>query len=174
MIILVRALGGQGVSDRVAVLFRRLFRSDAGATIVEFAVASAALFAILFGIIQACLALYTYNYVSDAARVGTRYAAVRGSNCSLVTNCNATGAQIQTYLRGIQYPGINSSNLNASATWLSVSTTTPTTWTACATQCDAPGNAVQVTVTYAFSLNIPYWKNATINMSSSSQEVIYN
>ena len=110
--------------------------SDAGATVVEFAVASSALFMLLFGIIQACLALYTYNYVSDAARSATRYASVRGSNCSGMTDCNASGAQIQTYLRSIPYPGINSSDLNASATWLSASSTQPT-----------PGRRAQINVT---------------------------
>lgn len=147
---------------------------DAGATIVEFAVASSALFMLLFGIIQACLALYTYNYVSDAARVCTRYASVRGSSCSGMPDCNATGAQIQTYLRSIPYPGINSSDLNASAAWYSASATQPTTWTACGTQCNAPGNAVAVQVTYAFPLHIPFWANATVDLSSTSQTVIYN
>jgi Flp pilus assembly protein TadG len=157
-----------------AILFRRHMRGDAGATIVEFAVASSVLFLMLFGIIQCCLALYTYNYVSDAARVGTRYAAVRGSSCSGMPDCGATGTQIQTYLRGIPYPGISASKLTASAAWLRASTTPPTTWTACGSQCNAPGNAVQVTVTYAFPLNIPFWKNATVNMSSASQTVISN
>lgn len=148
--------------------------NDTGATIVEFAVASSALFMLLFGIIQACLALYTYNYVSDAARVGTRYASVRGSSCSGMPDCNATGDQIQTYLRSIPYPGINSSDLNASAAWYSASSTQPTTWTACAGQCNAPGNAVAVQVTYAFPLHIPFWANATVDLSSTSQTVIYN
>lgn len=149
-------------------------RGDTGATIIEFAMASMLLFMLLFGIIQACLALYSYNYISDAARVATRYASVRGANCTGLTNCGATGSQIQSFLRSIPYPGINSNNLTASATWLSVSTTTPTTWTACAGQCDAPGNAIEVQVTYSFPLNIPFWKNATISMSSTSQTVIYN
>ncbi len=157
-----------------ATLFRAFLRRDVGATLVEFAVATSLLFMMLFGIIQCCLALYTYNYVSDAARVATRYSAVRGSSCTGMPDCGITGAQIQTYLRSIPYPGINASNLSASAAWLSASSAPPTTWTACANQCNAPGNAVQVTVTYAFSLNIPYWKNATVNMSSTSQMVISN
>ena len=153
--------------------FRATF-SDSGSAIVEFAVASTVLFMMLFGIIQACLALYTYNYISDAARVATRYASVRGSSCSGMSDCGATASQIQTYLRGIPYPGIKSSNLTVAATWFSASSAPPTTWTACGSQCNAPGNEVQVTVTYAFSLNIPFWKKAAINMSSASQTVIYN
>ena len=148
-------------------------RADSGATVVEFTVSAGVLFLVLFGIIEMCLALYTYDFVSDAARAGTRYAIVRGSSCSNLPDCGATKSQIQTFLQGFKYPGINSSSLNASVTWFSASATQPTTWTSCGTtQCDLPGNAVQVQVTYAFPLHIPYWRNATVNISSSSQMVI--
>ncbi|MGA8089648.1 MAG: TadE family protein [Terracidiphilus sp.] len=50
--------------------------------IVEMAVVRSLLFVVLFGIIELSLAMYTYNYVSDAAREATRYAIVRGSSCT--------------------------------------------------------------------------------------------
>jgi Flp pilus assembly protein TadG len=150
------------------------FLDDAGATIVEFTVSAAVLLMALFGIIQCSLALYVYNYVSDAAREATRYAMVRGSSCTLLTGCNVTQAEIQTYLRGFQYPGVNVSNLNATATWLSQNASSPTGWTACGSPCEAPGNQVRVQVTYTFPLSIPFWKNSTVDIASTSEMVISN
>jgi len=147
---------------------------ESGSAIVEFGVSAAVLLLVVFGIVQCAMALYVYNYVGDAARAGTRYAIVRGGSCTGMPDCDAQQSDIQTYLRGIQYPGINSSNLNVTVTWYSASTSEPTTWTACAGQCNAPGNAVQVQVSYAFPLNIPFWKNGAITMQSSSQMVISN
>lgn len=155
-------------------LRRLFFRGDSGVMTVEFAITSTVLMMTVFGIIQACLALYAYNFVSDVARVATRYAVVRGSSCTGMSDCGITAAAIQTYVRGEIYPGINASSLTASTTWLSASSTQPTTWTACASQCNAPGNAVQVQVTYAVPIFLPYWKKGTINVTSTSQMVISN
>lgn len=143
-----------------------------GGTIVEMALASIALLTIMMGIIEMSLALYTYHYVSDAAREATRYAVVRGSSCSLLTNCNATATQIQAYVQGLGYP--NSMTMTATTTWWSPSASMPTTWSVCATQCDAPGDMVKVTVAAAFPLSIPFWTMSTLNMSSTSQMVISN
>jgi Flp pilus assembly protein TadG len=153
---------------------RRFLHCDEGANVVEMAVASSILFAMLFGIIQLSLALYTYNYVSDAAREGTRYAIVRGSSCSALTNCSATAAQIQTYVQNLGYPGVRAANTTASTTWFSPSASTPVTWTACGTPCNAPGNAVQVTVTYSFGLSIPFVPKETLSLHSTSMMVIAN
>lgn len=149
-------------------------RNDSGATLVEFAISFSVVLMMLFGIIQCCLMVYTLDYVSDAARQATRYAIVRGSNCTGMPDCGINSAGIQTYLQGVPYPGINMNSLTATTTWLSASSTQPTTWTACGTQCNSPGNAVQVHVTYGFPLDIPFWKNTTINLSSTSQMVISN
>ena len=150
----------------------RRFLEDTGATLVEFALSVSILMMMLFGIIQACFALYACNYVSDAAREATRYAIVRGSACTGMPDCGATQAQIQTYVSSLTYPGINANNVTVTATWLSLNSTPPTAWTACAGQCDAPGNAVQVQVTYPFPLSIPFWKKSTVNLNSTSQAVI--
>jgi Flp pilus assembly protein TadG len=150
----------------------RRFLDDTGATLVEFALSVLILMAILFGIIETCFGLYACNYVSDAAREATRYAIVRGSSCTGMPDCGATQAQIQTYVSSLTYPGINTSNVTVTVTWLSLNSTPPTAWTACAGQCNAPGNAVQVQVTYPFALNIPSWKKSTVNLNSTSQAVI--
>jgi len=141
---------------------------------------------VLFGMIEFCLALYTYNFVSDAARVASRYAAVRGSgsctisatfpNCDMgPTGSTHTSADLQTYVRSIGYPGMNANNLTLTATWLSPTTDASgnPTWGPCTSApCNSDGNAVQVVVDYQFPLNIPFWKNTNLTVSSTSQMVI--
>lgn len=154
----------------------RKISTEEGSSLVETAIASAVFFALLFGVIQIAFALYTYDFVSEAAREGARYAIVRGStscsNTPSLTNCNATPAQIQTYVRGLGFPGFTSSNLSVTATWCTASAP-PTTWSSCTSGTSkAPGNAVNVVVTYALPLSIPFWKNQTVNISSTSQMII--
>lgn len=154
-----------------------------GATLVEMALSASVLFVMLFGIIEVCMGLYSYNLVSEAARQATRYAAVRGTNsCTYATktfpNCNlnptSAGNPIQTYVQGLGFP--YSSQMNATATWwtavqdASGSTTWPTQCTAAS--CNAIGNAVKVQVTYSFPLPIPFWNNATLNIKSTSELMI--
>ncbi len=146
-----------------------------GSALVEFALSSAILFVVLFGIIGGCLALYTFNFVSDAAREATRWAVVRGGSCTLVDHCPAASADVQNYIRGLGYPGMTASNLTATTSWLSASATAPTTWTSCVgSGCNIPGNAVQVQVTYIVPFDVPWWKTTSISISSKSQMVISN
>ncbi|HEV2484947.1 MAG TPA: TadE/TadG family type IV pilus assembly protein [Terracidiphilus sp.] len=157
----------------------RPFRTeDEGATLVEIALASSILFAAVFGVIIMSFALYTYDFLADAAREGARYAIVRGLYCTGFSDCNADESQISSYVKSIAYPGINPNNMTVTASWYTVKqfTSSPTTVTLCANTnpagCNIPGNAVAVTVTYAFPLNIPFWTSTTLNMSSMSQLVI--
>ena len=153
----------------------RSVSGEEGAALLEFALSAAVLFMLLFGCISVCLALYTRNLVSDAAREGARWAIVRGASCTVLADCSATSAEIQTYVRSLGYPGVSPSNLNVTAQWFTASTTQPTTWTACSgSGCGTPGNAVQVQVQYAFPFSVPFLKSSTINMSSTSQMIIAN
>jgi Flp pilus assembly protein TadG len=157
----------------------KLARRNDGNTIVEMAIGVSLFLMVLIGIIEVGLALYTYNYVSDAAREGSRWAIVRGAACTGNTpgldHCNAGQSDIQTYLQSLPYPGINSSSLTVTASWLTASTP-PVSWSACTSSstvvCNVPGNEVQVTVTYPFSLNIPFWRNASVTVGSTSSMVI--
>jgi Flp pilus assembly protein TadG len=159
---------------RPLVSLRAGFRSD-GAAIIEFAVASAVLVPVLFGIIEMCLAFYSFNFVAEAAREATRYAAVRGSTSCLLTpglaDCNLnTSGSLQTYVRGLGLPGAN--NVTVTASWLTASATTPTTWTACATApCNVPGNEVKVFVSYTLPLAIPFARTR-FSFGSTSEMVI--
>jgi len=157
--------------SRAANIAREI-RGDAGSSLVESAVSFVFLIAAMFGIFEMSLALFAYHYVSDAAREASRYASVRGSQCTNLDHCGATSAQIQSYIQGMAFPSIDMSNVSVTATWLSASASQPTTWSACNNQCDAPGNQVQVVVTYPFPLSIPLVPKSTINVSSTSVMVI--
>ena len=178
-------------------------RGEDGATLVEMALICAfVVIPMLFGIIEVSLALYSYNFVTDAAREATRYAVVRGPQTCVIAptfpDCNLSPAgstnptsgsgstTLQTYVQNLGYPGINPSNLTVTATWWSANVVNPgtgafstTDWnTQCTTTdlngnaCNSIGNAVRVVVTYAFPLNIPFWKNVTVNLTSTAQMTI--
>jgi Flp pilus assembly protein TadG len=178
----------------------RRVHGEEGAALVEMALASIVMLAMLFGIIEMSLAIYTYTFVSDAAREATRYAIVRGPDSCTISptfpNCNLSGGSagnpLQTYVRSLTYPGVDPSRLSVAATWLVASGTlvgsgstgyTTTSWpNACAgggafdtgtgLACNNVGNAVRVVVSYQFPLSIPFWRATTLNISSTSQMVI--
>lgn len=156
---------------------RGLSRED-GAALVELAVSSALLFTLLFGLIGISMTLYAYDAVCNAARQGSRWAIVRGSdsctNTPNLADCNATATQIQSFVASAAFLNISSSD--TTVTWLKATTSgTPatTTWSTCSTgTCNAPGNEVQVKVTHPFPLNIPFIPKSTLSLTSSSTLVI--
>ena len=164
--------------SEIAIKAIRGWKDEAGSAIVEMALSSTVLFAMFFGVFQMSMASYTYHYVSDAAREGSRYAIVRGStsctNISGLSGCNATSSMISDYVKNLGYPGINSTQyMTVTTTWYTPSVATPTTWTLCSSgTCNAPKNLVKVVVTYAFPLSIPFVPKRTINVTSTSQMVV--
>jgi Flp pilus assembly protein TadG len=138
--------------------------SEAGQSLVEFAIASSMLFAVLFGIFGFGIAVYRYNLVSNLAQEGARWASVRGSNAASPV-VPATAADVQTYVRG------RSVGLNTSIT---VATTTVDVSNACtATSVDpstlAKGTAFCVTVTHDFTPMSSFIPNATLHLRSRAQ-----
>lgn len=155
----------------------RSWRDEDGASLVEMAISCTVLFAMLFGICQMSLGLYVYHFTSEAAREASRYAIVRGStsctNTPSLANCNATAAEIASFVQGLTYPGITASNISVNTSWNSASSSTPTTWSACSTgTCNAPGNMVKVVVSYPLKFSIPFATTLSLNLSSASQMVI--
>ncbi len=143
--------------------------SEEGSSIVEMALSMIVLSMILFGLIVMCLALYTYHFVSDAAREGSRFAMVRGSACAPPGyECNATAAQIQTYVQNLGFPGINPSNMTVTTTWSAY----PAGAVCASAACNDPGDLVTVMVSYNFPVAIPFVTASTLTMSSTSSMVI--
>jgi Flp pilus assembly protein TadG len=136
---------------------------------VELALSLIILLTIMFGLIEMCLALYTYHFVSNAAREGSRYAIVHGATCTVSgISCTASQDQIQTYVRNLGFPGINPSTVMVTTSYSAY----PAGATCQAVGCNGPGDRVQVTVRYNFPLNIPFLKSITLAMSSTSAMVI--
>lgn len=158
---------------------RRALRNEEGSNLTETAIGMMVFLSVFFGIIQCSFAIYSYNWVSEAAREGTRWAMVRGANCNndlgstFCTSGGATSDQITSYVKGLAYPGLNKSNITVNTNWYTPSTTTPRTWSLCTTSpCNQPGYQVQVLVNYQFPMGIPFWKKVTLNMQGTSAMVI--
>jgi Flp pilus assembly protein TadG len=136
---------------------------ERGSAMVEFAIVSSVALTLIFGIIDFGRALYTYHLVSNAARLGSRYAMVRGSACA-APGCPADAGQIQDYVRSLS-PGIEPSVLAVTTTWSS------------APGCKSAENhdqgcLVTVQVTYPFSFIVPLLPNVRLPLNSSSAMAI--
>lgn len=156
-------------------------RGEEGSSLVEMGLATVILMMLVLGVIQFSLLFFAYNEVSDAARMATRWAAVRGANSCANTNnglagCGASAADITTYVQGLGYPGLVASQINVSPCWLQQITTPTSTvpissWPACGGS-NSPGNEVQVKVSYAYPVIVPYWRAASITVSSTAAMVV--
>lgn len=159
----------------------RHLRSERGGTLVETAFSIAILLILIIGIMEASLAVYSYHFISNAAREGARYAIVRGSSwsgspwntgaCAVYSDsaCTASSQNIQDYVKSLAFPGISTGNM----------TVTPSTYltvggSACASYstCNAAGDVVQVRVTYTLPFSIPFVPKSSLTMSSTSAMVI--
>jgi Flp pilus assembly protein TadG len=154
---------------------RRISSREQGSAIVETAMSITILLTMLFGVMEGAFAVYSYHFISDAAREGTRYAIVRGNSagptCSSYTSaaCSATPAQIQSYVKNLGFPGINPDNMTVNVSNSGYPSGTPCTPSA---NCNNPGNQVTVTVTYSFPLMVPFIPSHTYAMSSSAAMII--
>lgn len=144
-------------------------RGEAGSAAVEMALSMFILLSVLIGVFELCLALYSYHYVSEAAREGSRYAIVHGSTCTVSgISCTVTAAQIQTYVQNLGYPGINPSNMVVTTTWSAY----PAGGSCVAVGCNGPGDLVTVSAQYSFNLSIPFVSSSALNLTSTSSMVI--
>jgi len=91
-------------------MFRSIRRQnkEGGSVIVEFALATLTILLVLFLIVDLGRALYAYDWVSDAARQGTRFAMVRGVLCDPLLGpvCSnapygAQAADVTTYVNSL-------------------------------------------------------------------------
>lgn len=148
-------------------------RNEEGSSIVEMAIASSIVLAVLIGVFQASLMLYTYHFLSYAARDGARYAMVRGSGSCLtagvstsnIAGCNdKTGSGVVGHVESLAFPGIN---------WVTQCTTpcVSVTWP---NGSNAPGNPVKVQVSYPYTLYVPWVKPINLTLKSTSQMIISN
>src|SRR5262245_28185992 len=83
---------------RACRMLERL-RSEKGAALVEFGIASILYLLTLIGTTEFGLAVWRYNMVSNLAQEGARWASVRGAGGS----SPASAAQVETFVQGRTY-----------------------------------------------------------------------
>ena len=142
------------------------FKDEHGTALVELALTSAILFSMLFGIMQVGLALYSFHFISDAAREGTRWAMVRGNTC---TGCVAPVSDVQSHVKNLGFPGINPANMTVTVTYAAYPAGVTCSPSA---SCNNPGNKVKVVVQYNFPFAVPFVPQQTFSMSSTSTMII--
>jgi Flp pilus assembly protein TadG len=177
------------MSRRQSVL-RQPFREE-GATLVETAITLVVLFMFLIGIMEFGRFMYVYHFTSEVAREATRYAMVRGSTwgttaCSGTQTmaCNATAANVTTYVQSLTPPAITSSSWTTSTSCQQLATNNPvvaTCWpgtNANGNQCynsngnNSPGCQVEVVVSMPFKFYLPFLPKTSYTVQSTSWMVI--
>lgn len=136
-----------------------------GNVLVEQALVIVLLLTVMFGIIDCARMLYTYHFVSNAAREATRWASVRGASCSVsLPGCQADSSNISTYVKNVSGMGLDPSLITATPSW-------PSTTPGCATK-NNPGCVVTVQVVYNYKFFFPFMPSGTFNLQSTSEMVI--
>jgi len=131
-----------------------------GNALVEFAVTLPLLMALIFCFMEMCLAYYTYDMISEAARDGTRYAMVHGAACPNTTTptCEATAAQVNTFVSGLGWPDVAGGTMTVATTYPNGN--------------ESVGSTVQVKVTYVFPITMPFVPANSLTMTSKSLATI--
>lgn len=159
-------------------------RGESGGTLVETALSLTLLFTLIIGVIELSWALYSYHFVSDAAREGSRYAMVRGADWSsscdagsgyASAGCTASPADVGNYIQSLNFPGIFITSKDVFVCYATALPSTPMaacTTNAATTSVPAAGGVVEVTISYPFKFAIPGFPGYTYTLTSSSQMVI--
>jgi Flp pilus assembly protein TadG len=134
-----------------------------GQTFAEFAMVVLPTLLLLFGIVSFAMTVYTYNFISNAARDAVRYAIVHGSKSS----SPATADGIQSFVRS-EAKGLKASSINVTSCW---NPQAPPNNCPGPTGNNAPGKVVSVQVSYNLRPFYPFM-NVTLPLSSSAQMVI--
>ena len=133
---------------------------ERGSTLIEMAVALPLLFTLLFCFMAMCLAFYSRDMISEAAREGTRYAMLHGASCPNFTTptCEATATQVNSYVTGLGWPNLGGGTMTVATTYPSGN--------------EAVGSLVQVKITYVFAIKIAFVPANSLTMTSTSEAYI--
>lgn len=139
-----------------------------GAGLVEQALVLVIFLSVMFAIIDFGRALYTFHYVSNAAREAARWASVRSTN-SKAPNAPATAGNVQTTFASssaLAGMAIDPSKLTFATSWIAPPKG-PSTCPA-----NVAGCVVQVHVTYTYKFMFPFLPSGSFDMNSTSKMVI--
>ena len=128
-------------------------RQQRGAFIVEAALIVLPFLFLIFGIIEFGIVIRANNFVSYAAREGTRYASVRGAESGVPTNGDAVEQFVKRHAVGLV-----ASSMSVATTWLPD---------------NKRGSSVRVQVSYSMPGVTGLILPGGIRVRSTSQTVIY-
>jgi len=144
---------------------RRRIAWSRGQTYAEFMMVVLPTVSLIFGIFSFAMTVYTWSFLSNAARDAVRYAIVHGSKSS----SPASADDIQTYVRN-EAKGINPGSLTVTSCW---NPQAPPNQCPGPTGNNTPGKVVSVNVAYSYHPFYPF-ASVTLPLSSSAEMVISN
>lgn len=154
----------------------KLKAEERGDSLVEFALSITLMLTAIFGVMDASRALFSYHFASYAAEEGVRYAIVRGSafsgtSCSTTStySCDATSANIQSYVQAIVPPGTSGGTVTATATW--PGTNPEGTAGSCSTTASVDGCLIKVKVTVPFQFIMPFIPHNSLTFTANAEGV---
>lgn len=130
----------------------RLQESSRGQAMVESALTCVLFLTLLLGVIEFGYGLYCYDQVSEAAKIGTRYAIVHGATSSSPADASAVQSWILSHVSGV-----DPSKVVVTTTW---------------SPDNNPGSTVNVTVQYTFDFLEKFVPTQTVALAAHSQGVI--
>jgi Flp pilus assembly protein TadG len=142
---------------------RRSRGGSRGQTYAEFMMVVLPMLSLMFGIISFGMVIYTYSFLSNAARDAVRYAIVHGSK----STSPATSDSIRTFVRN-EAKGLQRSSITVSSCW---NPQAPPNQCPGPTGNNAPGKVVKVQVSYNYHPFYPF-NSVTLPLSSSAQMII--
>ena len=145
----------------------RAVQDECGSSLVEFALTFSTMMAVVFTLMEICMAFYTYGMISESAREATRYAIVHGSTCVTGTSasCAANATAINTYAKGLGFPNIGGGNLSVTTTYLPNGSNVPD-------GNNVPGHRVHVDIQYVFAIRLPFVPSNSMSFDTSSEMYI--
>jgi Flp pilus assembly protein TadG len=131
---------------------------EQGQVLVEFALTALILFTMVVFVMDGSRIFWNYLTVSEAARVGARYAIVHGALATTKVG-PSNYAALTNEIRS-KVVGLTPANLTVAPTWPAG---------------NAPGSSVTVVVTYPVRpITRLFWPGQTFNLSAQSTMVIQN
>ena len=145
-------------------------RSQGGQAALEFAMAAFALVALIFGVVEFGRIVLVFNTVTDAARLGTRWAITNSSPPNATSVTNADVSSIQSGVTTVVTSFLQGGTVNTNSPGLSITTTFPNkicSGSPATCSGTTPGNPVQVSISYPYDVLVSIYPiNITVRGTS--------
>lgn len=142
--------------SRFRLRCRSFVHGEQGESLIAFAITASLLFLFILGMTQVCLGFYTWQWISECAREGTRYAIVHGATCQTAAgvSCEKYPSDIESYVKDLGFPDVGGGTLSVVASFPNST--------------EKPDNPVEVQVSYTFPYNLPFVPSRLLTMTSTS------